>query len=1474
MCIPKMEFRYENMAADASNNDTHVSGWANNISSARLSVPTNQTMEYPSHAGWANNSHGSLLEQGTPFSYSPHNVGMNNNVNSVESMEKAMVIQDTSARHRNYMSSPGLFSQLLAPGATQTHQIGNPQVNMTGEILDHHYHAPNQGSIFYGTMQQGAGQQEQIMMQKMEQLQRLVNEQQKIITLINPAGYPFSSGIPSQFVAARPALIQGYPASSFPLSAPTDITTQAQHHGSQPAAAWAMQPSMQRNSPASSPSSSHSETSSNLPPTQNAVKITAPLPSPDGHMKQKLSRQEAQQEEPPASNDERKLEKDSGPKALSPVNEEEKEEHTANQIPLSPFGVRPRTGNHEERPIRPGIGERQKTFEEFVEEQLKVDSEIVEKQPPERKQIDEFLGSYQRTAQLGGKTNTWAEKTAQQRAFLKRREGISRLERNKDNLMENKDERSVRIPRRVSFDGLHRLSQPNVHETGKAQLRKYSNFHRQASSPVTVVTKEDDSSNTAPKTSPIGSGEEAEETSGRDSMTDATTLPSPAQHTESKELLTEEADLSQPVGDEKQDTDQSAHSPGESLNTNILADFKNTNIPSQGLSGEQQKTDGPDNGIGIHETESSPGKSEFNTSEAGPAKQIDWETRLERANVAPMTESKHVTDISEDKCPEDTTTGFMKINERIVKMPNMYLRGSQKQKNSRSVGYFKEKQSGDGGHGRSNAKVYVSDSDSTSLDSEDDPKSQCHQYPIKNAPQKFGATDRHLDLSDPDYASDNPSGEEEMAPNVKYRLASMKPNASGLSGPQDHSFSTSSSESSTGFARRRGSKAFSSFRRSSMRLSRAANREKEPDKTSTVNSVKNKTTDTKALPSTCDLVACLYPALNTKDELLEEKRIKANLSDNSVAEKRYAVNLKEIERDMSAFNGDNPLLAKMKDEQEKAMHLLRAKLGQLEKIKADELSRLEEFKKEEMRKLQIEKEELEKKATEAKVSRDNEKHEELQMLKHQMIALQEEFRRNESRWSSSHSELRNQVEALTKENRTLRGELKVAEKQRVEVGKKPEVLDLEQSRLESPVAQAILRGTSPSRREERLGSSAPKSRSTTPVGRKTPSENRISAEANVKVLNSLGERTEILKSRERDRSSSANLPSRSTTPIGRRTPHQGRITPFEQEKASHLPLNNPHRKSPVLVSHLSVYKDNFSTSHVKGRKPSLSGSEDTPLVHFQKVDSNDEHQEKENFGVRRLQGPMKALERVDGPGENIRNRSVTPSGRRTPAETAHGPPGAEAKNSPQKSILSRRASVFAENRSIEDHVHEETQYPDGKVEQIFSDGRRLITFRNGTRKEISADGKSIMVTFFNGDMKKILPDQRVVYYYADAQTTHTTYPNGLEVLQFPNNQIEKHHTDGTKEIIFPDRTVKHLFEDGREETTFPDGTVVKVEKNGNKTVVFSNGQKEIHTTQFKRREYPDGTIKTVYSNGRQETKYSSGRVRIKDRDGNIILDKK
>ncbi|OXB69683.1 UNVERIFIED_CONTAM: hypothetical protein H355_005714, partial [Colinus virginianus] len=189
-------------------------------------------------------------------------------------------------------------------------------------------------------------------------------------------------------------------------------------------------------------------------------------------------------------------------------------------------------------------------------------------------------------------------------------------------------------------------------------------------------------------------------------------------------------------------------------------------------------------------------------------------------------------------------------------------------------------------------------------------------------------------------------------------------------------------------------------------------------------------------------------------------------------------------------------------------------------------------------------------------------------------------------------------------------------------------------------------------------------------------------------------------------------------------------------------------------------------------------------------------------------------------------------------------------------------------------IQREIAYPDGRVEKVLKNGCHLIFLPNGTWKKVGSDGKTVTITFFNGDVKQIMPDQTVIYYYADAKTTHTTYPDGLEVLQFSNGQIEKHYPDGKKEITFPDQTIKSLFTDGQEESIFPDGTIVRIQRDGSKTIEFNNGQRELHTSQFKRREYPDGTVKTVYSNGHQETKYVSGRIRVKDKDGNILMDTK
>lgn len=108
---------------------------------------------------------------------------------------------------------------------------------------------------------------------------------------------------------------------------------------------------------------------------------------------------------------------------------------------------------------------------------------------------------------------------------------------------------------------------------------------------------------------------------------------------------------------------------------------------------------------------------------------------------------------------------------------------------------------------------------------------------------------------------------------------------------------------------------------------------------------------------------------------------------------------------------------------------------------------------------------------------------------------------------------------------------------------------------------------------------------------------------------------------------------------------------------------------------------------------------------------------------------------------------------------------------------------------------------DGKVELVYSDGRRHVTFPNGTRKEVLPDGRAV-IQFVNGDIKKSDPNQPqgtlVEYFYKEVDTWHVTLPDGLEVFFFPSGQVEAHHKDGSKEIRFPDGVCRTILADGVE----------------------------------------------------------------------------
>ncbi|XP_044222439.1 centromere protein J isoform X2 [Thunnus albacares] len=518
-------------------------------------------------------------------------------------------------------------------------------------------------------------------------------------------------------------------------------------------------------------------------------------------------------------------------------------------------------------------------------------------------------------------------------------------------------------------------------------------------------------------------------------------------------------------------------------------------------------------------------------------------------------------------------------------------------------------------------------------------------------------------------------------------------------------------------------------------------------------------------PPASQLMTRLFPSLKPKAQnaplpppavtfAASESR-KAEETGQQVQSRQLRERLVELEIEIERFKKENAALTKLRQENEKNQETLRKERLEFEQTKAEDLAKFEEYKKEENRKLQKERKLFEKHASAARAMPDKKEREEIQELKQQLSSLQEELRRKESRWTSTHSRLRQQIDSLSQENSSLQDEVRMLEKLRLSAWKKNPV-DAEKDKDVKDVS-AVTKG--------------------------------------VKFASPLDSRGSC---------SSSSAPQSSTAAATR-----GSCRESSQAAAG--------RKSSL-------------------RRPAGSGSSSSS-------------------------SPSSSV-----PGRRTEERS-------TPASKSHDtPPNQEHSHS----CSPKRNSLPDESECSEAEEPESSQevitHPDGKIEKVLAGGDRLIVFPNGTRKEVSADGLTVKVTFFNGDTKQITADQRVIYYYAEAQTTHITYPDGIEVLHFPNNQTEKHFPDGRKEITFPDQTVKNLFPNGREESVLTDGTIIQVNPDGTKEIHFNTGQKEVHTADYKRREYPDGTVKTVYTDGRQETRYPTGRLRIKDKDGNVILD--
>ena len=75
---------------------------------------------------------------------------------------------------------------------------------------------------------------------------------------------------------------------------------------------------------------------------------------------------------------------------------------------------------------------------------------------------------------------------------------------------------------------------------------------------------------------------------------------------------------------------------------------------------------------------------------------------------------------------------------------------------------------------------------------------------------------------------------------------------------------------------------------------------------------------------------------------------------------------------------------------------------------------------------------------------------------------------------------------------------------------------------------------------------------------------------------------------------------------------------------------------------------------------------------------------------------------------------------------------------------------------------------EGKRQKFYESGKKEIIFPNGVKREVWLDGYQV-VFFQNQDIKQTFPGGKIVYFFSEAKTTQTTFPDGLQVFKFQNN---------------------------------------------------------------------------------------------------------
>ena len=270
--------------------------------------------------------------------------------------------------------------------------------------------------------------------------------------------------------------------------------------------------------------------------------------------------------------------------------------------------------------------------------------------------------------------------------------------------------------------------------------------------------------------------------------------------------------------------------------------------------------------------------------------------------------------------------------------------------------------------------------------------------------------------------------------------------------------------------------------------------------------------------------------------------------------------------------------------------------------------------------------------------------------------------------------------------------------------------------------------------------------------------------------------------------------------IKREVVHRSTNDLYDRQPArTTVTANRANMMNSQSMNQISVHRDGHQSPYNEYEQTLEDQQCDTSSSSEEEEEDSSSSDESTKNGED-LQGP----EVVIISNRNAKRRPQTEQKEREQEVEGNHLPEVPPEFDPSKMTTEQYESESVTNRQ---NAMQRMQHPDGKMEQVYGDGSKLILFPNGTEKYIFGNlsqqkHKQIFVKFPNGDIKKVLADGAEVYFYAQNNIIHATKPDGVELFYF-ESQHEIHFADKTKHILFADGTKKYIYPNGEEQCVFP-----------------------------------------------------------------------